>query len=258
MVRALRIVSLERGHDPREMALVAFGGAGPMHAAALADELGIPEVVVPPVPGLFSAVGLLVADFRCDRVESVMRPLAGLDSAWLETRFRRLEAEAEEAVRDGDGRRRVVAQRTLDLRYVGQSYELSVPATADLRATADAFRARHADIYGYAPAHEPVEVVNARVTAFGETPPVGLWDHSATRAADPASGGRARGGRRRRAYVGGRWEDVPVLAREALGPGDPVRGPAIVEEDTATTIVPSGWTVAAGEAGTLRLRRTGR
>ncbi|HEX4836698.1 MAG TPA: hydantoinase/oxoprolinase family protein [bacterium] len=249
MARALRIVSLERGHDPREMVMVAFGGAGPMHAAALADDLGIREVVIPATPGLFSAVGLLAADLRCDRVESVMRPLAHVDGAWLETRFRHLDAEARQAVQDGDGRRRVVVQRGLDLRYIGQSYELTVPGEVGVEKAAEAFRARHADIYGYAPAQEPVEVVNVRVTAFGIMPSLAF---EAARAASPS----AHAPQTRQAYLAGRWEEVPVLTRSALEPGRHVAGPAIVEESDATTVVPPGWSVRAEQAGTLRMRRT--
>jgi N-methylhydantoinase A len=248
MVRALRIVSLERGYDPREMTMIAFGGAGPMHAAALADELGIREVVIPPNPGVFSAVGLLAADLRCDRVESVMRPVGQVDAQWLESRFRRLEAEAQAGVRDGDGRREVVLRRALDLRYVGQSYELTVPGEVPLQAAAEAFRVRHAEIYGYAPEREPVEVVNARVTAMGIMPPLSLWQAT-------TGAGMADGRETRRACFEGRWTDAPVLARHALFSGDPVSGPAIVEENEATTVVPPGWTVQRGDAWTLLLRR---
>lgn len=251
MARALRIVSLERGYDPREMVMVAFGGAGPMHAAALADDLGVPEVVVPRHPGLFSAVGLLAADLRADRVESVMRPLEAVEPGWLAERFRRLDADAQAAVRDGDGRRQIVVQRGLDLRYVGQSYELTVPAGADLAQAAEAFRARHADIYGYAPAREPIEVVSARVTAFGIMPPLPLWE-------GPQAPPRRAAPRRRRAHVGGRWAEVPVWSRDQLPSGQEVPGPAIVEEDDATTVVPPGWRVAAAAAGTLRLWRAAR
>jgi N-methylhydantoinase A len=248
MVRALRIVSLERGYDPREMVMIAFGGAGPMHAAALADELGIREVVIPPHPGLFSALGLLSADLRCDRVESVMRPLHRVETSWLEERFRRLETEAREGVRDSDGQREIVLRRALDLRYVGQSFELTVPGEVALSAAAEAFRVRHADIYGYAPTNEPVEVVNARVTALGIMPSLALWKASA------GGGETARPGTRR-AYFEGRWAEVPVIARGALTAAGRVPGPAVVEEDEATTIVPPGWTIQAGAAGTLRLER---
>ncbi len=248
MVRALRIVSLERGYDPREMAMIAFGGAGPMHAAALADELGIREVVIPPNPGVFSAVGLLAADLRCDRVESVMRPVERVDAQWLETRFRRLEAEAQKDVREGDGRRTVVVRRALDLRYVGQSYELTVPGEVPLANAAEAFRARHAEIYGYSPPREPVEVVNTRVTALGIMPPLAMWEAPA----GPPPAGRPG---TRRAHFEGQWVEAPVLARRALETGRVVAGPAIVEEDEATTVVPSGWSVRRGDAGTLLLRR---
>jgi N-methylhydantoinase A len=250
MVRAVRIVSLERGHDPRAMVMIAFGGAGPMHAALLAEELGIREVVVPPAPGVFSAVGLLTADLRSDRVESVMQPLERVDPRWMEERFRRLEAEAREAVQAGDGERQVVIQRGLDLRYVGQSYELTVPAEVGLAGAAEAFRTRHADIYGFAPEREPVEVVNLRVAAFGLMPPLGGWE---------AAGSGAPGRRgRRRAYLGGEWREVLVVSRAGLRTGEEIRGPAIVEEETATTVVPPGWRAAVGEAGTLRVWREGK
>ncbi len=248
MARALRIVSLERGYDPREMAMVAFGGAGPMHAAALANDLGVPEIVVPRYPGLFSAVGLLAADLRADRVESVMRPLEAVEPDWLAERFERLDAEAQAAVRDGDSRRQVVVQRGLDLRYVGQSYELTVPVGAGLAAVADAFRARHADIYGYAPAREPIEVVSARVMALGMMPPLPLWEGRQTLPGAAAP-------QRRRAYLGGRWAEVPVWRRHHLTPEQALQGPVIVEDDDATTIVPPGWSVAIAEAGVLRLWR---
>lgn len=249
MVRALRIVSLERGYDPREMAMIAFGGAGPMHAAALADELGIREVVIPPNPGVFSAVGLLAADLRSDRVESVMRPVERVDAQWLETRFRRLEAEAQKDVREGDGRRTVVVRRALDCRYVGQSYELTVPGEVPLPNAAEAFRARHAEIYGYAPPREPVEIVNTRVTALGVMPPLALWDA-------PPGPPQAGQQRTRRAHFDEGWVEVPVLARAALEAGRVAAGPAIVEEGEATTVVPPGWSVRRGEAGTLVLRRS--
>lgn len=249
MTRALRIVSLERGYDPREMVMVAFGGAGPMHAPALANDLGVPEVVVPLHPGLFSAVGLLAADLRADRVESVLRPLEAVEPGWLAERLERLDVEAQAAVRDGDDRRQVVVQRGLDLRYVGQSYELTVPVDADFATAAEAFRARHADIYGYAPAREPIELVSARVTAFGIMPPLPLWEGL------QALPGHAVP-QRRRAYLGGCWAEVPVWRRDQFPQAQEVDGPAIVEEDDATTVVPPGWRVAIAAAGTLRLWRT--
>ena len=250
MVRALRIVSLERGYDPRSMVMIAFGGAGPMHAAALADELGIPEILIPPNPGLFSAAGLLAADLRCDRVESVMRPLESVDARELEQRFRRLEAQAQEGIRDADGGGNIVLRRALDLRYVGQSFELTVPGEVSASAAAEAFRARHADIYGYAPPQERMEVVNARVTALGILPPLALWEPQAGR-----RGAHGRGARR--AYFDERWVDAPVLARGDLSAEGAVAGPVIVEDEDATTIVPPGWTVSPEAAGSLRLSRGG-
>jgi N-methylhydantoinase A len=177
-----------------------------------------------------------------------MRPFEQVDPESLDARFRRLEAEAREGVSDGAGRREVVVQRALDLRYVGQSYELTVPGDVPLGAAAEAFRTRHAEIYGYAPPREPVEVVNARVTALGIMPPLSLWEA-------PAGPRASDRGEVRRAYFDGRWAEVPVVPRRGLVPGRTTPGPAIVEEDEATVIVPPGWSARPGEAGTLHLRR---
>ncbi len=263
MVRALRLVSLERGYDPRSMVLVAFGGAGPMHAAFLAEELGIREVVVPVTPGLFSALGLVVSDFKHDYVRSVIRPAAQADPALLEEAFRDLEQLATAQLQnEGIPEGRIVLQRHLDLRYLGQSYEITVPASApmdagEIRAAARTFHRRHAEVYGYAAEEEPVEVVNLRLTATGimEKPALRPAVGRGRASSDPP--GEARAGERPVYFDGTGWNPTTVYWRPILRPLDVIEGPAVIEQYDATTVVPPGWMVKVDEGANLRLRRAG-
>ncbi len=258
MVRALRLVSLERGYDPRSMVLMAFGGAGPMHAAFLAEELGIPEVIVPTAPGLFSALGLVVSDFKHDYVQSVMRLFAEVDLEALEQVFLRLEREAVQQLRkEGLPETQILLQRQLDLRYLGQSYEITVNAPRpmgkqDLDFVIESFHTRHREIYGYAAEREPVEVVNARLTAIGVVEKPALAG-AGSRASDPP--GEAQVGDRPVYFEGYGWQPTPVYWRPFLSPYGALEGPAIVEQYDATTVIPPGWTATLDEAGNLRLRR---
>ena len=179
MAEALKIVSVQRGHDPRDFSLAAFGGAGPLHATALAEELGIATVVCPPIPGAFSALGLVGTDLRRDYVHTVYTTAATADPSVLETAFRAMETEGsamlERASIDA-GRRRF--DRSVDARYAGQSYELNVPVAggavdaAAIDGIAEAFHARHAQTYGHDNRAEPVQFVSLRVAAIGIIPPL--------------------------------------------------------------------------------------
>jgi len=234
MARALRVISVERGLDPREFALVAFGGAGGLHACALAEELGISTVLLPRAAGVLSALGLAISDVRRDLV----RPFLGaIDPEALEPAFAELEAavdlEGEPALR-----------RRADLRYAGQSFELTVEAD-DLGALADRFHAAHEQRYGYRMPEEPVSLVNLRVVA---TLPV---DRPELRAGE---GGAERS--RRRAHVDGEWLEVDVLGGGGLAAGTRVEGPAIVELPEATLLARPGWAGAVDDAGTLVLERS--
>jgi len=181
MAEALRIVSVERGHDPREFALIAFGGAGPVHAAALAAELQIPEVIVPPVPGAFSALGLVASDLKRDYSRTLYADLSALDPAQVAKALIEMEAMASEwltAVAIPLTRRALV--RAADVRYRRQAYELTVPlaegpiARASLDILADAFHEKHSRTYGHANPEEPVQLVNLRLTAIGRLPSLAL------------------------------------------------------------------------------------
>ncbi len=185
MAQALRIVSIERGHDPQEFSLIAFGGAGPVHAVSLAEELQIPEVIVPPAPGAFSALGLVASDLKRDYSRTLYADLGGIDPA----RVSNVIASMEQAGREMLAAARVPSERRAllrmaDVRYRRQAYELTVPiadgpVTRDsLDALAEAFHARHTQTYGHANRAERVQLVNLRVTALGRQPDLVLAQRS--------------------------------------------------------------------------------
>jgi N-methylhydantoinase A len=239
MVRALRVVSVHRGLDPREFALVAFGGAGGMHACALAEELGMDTVLMPRAGGVLSALGLAISDLRRDDVAPWLAPLDGVAEEELERAFADLE---EAAGTDLEAPR---FQRRADLRYRLQSYELTVDAD-DLGALAERFAEAHERRYGYRVDDEPIELVNLRLTTTVAVPKPELREA-------PAEGEPAA--HRRRANFDGEWVEVDVLERGALGAGSEVTGPAVVEFPESTSVVRPGWRGAVDDAGTLVLRR---
>lgn len=238
MVRALRVISVERGLDPRDFALVAFGGAGGMHACALAEELGVATVLVPKAGGVLSALGLAISDLRRDDVAPYRAELADVDADKLGEAFAELEERA------GEGLERPYFQRRADLRYRRQSFELIVDAD-DVDALGERFHAAHERRYGFRVDEEAIELVNLRLvtTVEVEKPPL--------REVAPAGGARAPS--RRRANFDGAWTEVDVHARAAMGVGSRVKGPAIVELSQATCVVRPGWEGAVDEVGTLVL-----
>ena len=241
MVRALRVISVQRGVDPRDFALVAFGGAGGMHACALAEELGMETVLVPKASGVLSALGLAISDLRRDDVRPCHADLRDLDADELDDAFEELEQAAGE---DLDAPR---FRRRADLRYARQSFELTVDAT-DLDALAERFHAAHEQRYGYRVEAEAIELVNLRlITTVAVDKPV-LPESPGDEAASPAG--------RRRANFDGTWSEVDVHERSGLGQGSRVGGPAIVEFAEATCVLRPAWEGAVDEAGTLVLRRS--
>ena len=239
MARALRVISVERGLDPREFALVAFGGAGGLHACDLAEELAIRTVLIPRAGGVLSALGLAISDVRRDYARTLLSPLADLDRAAADAAF----AELEEAARaDLDA---PALRRRADLRYRRQAFELTVEAD-DLDALAGRFHAAHEQRYGYRMDDEPVELVSLRLvaTVAVERPQL----HEDEPAAEPRP-------RARTARFDGDPQEMPVLARAELGRGSRVDGPAIVEFAEATCAVRPGWAGAIDAAGTLVLER---
>ncbi len=253
MTSAIREISIQRGHDPRDFTLVAFGGAGPMHALAMAEEIGIPRVLVPRHPGNFSALGLLAADIKHDDVRTRVG-LLGERLPALRLAFAEMETAAREQLeREGFAPAQQKLLRSLDLRYRGQAFELNV-ALADTRLALDQigadFHRQHRATYGHANLEAAIELVNARLTAYGLVPKPAAARHAA-----PGAAIEAALVERRPVWFGGRAYDCPVWDRERLPEGARLAGPAIVEEFGATTVVPPGWRGAMDEHGNLRFER---
>ena len=253
MTSAIREISIQRGHDPRDFTLVAFGGAGPMHALAMAEEIGIPRVLVPRHPGNFSALGLLAADIKHDDVRTRVG-LLGERLPALRLAFAEMETAAREQLeREGFAPAQQKLLRSLDLRYRGQAFELNI-ALADTRLALDQigadFHRQHRATYGHANLEAAIELVNARLTAYGLVPKPAAERHAA-----PGAAIEAALLERRPVWFGGRAYDCPVWDRERLPEGARLAGPAIVEEFGATTVVPPGWRGAMDEHGNLRFER---
>jgi N-methylhydantoinase A len=239
MVRALRVVSVERGLDPREFALLAFGGAGGMHACSLAEELGIETVLVPRAGGVLSALGLAISDLRHDYVRPYLADLEDVDEGEFEEKFEDMESAASEDLEDPE------YTRQADLRYRGQSFELKVEADS-LEELEKRFHAAHEQRYGYRMDDESVELVNVRLIA---TVPVEKPEPE-----EPPAEGEAESGRRE-ANFDGEWQEVPVLDRDRMGKGSEVVGPAIVEFKESTCVVRPGWQGVVDGVGTLVLEK---
>jgi N-methylhydantoinase A len=245
MVNALHLISVQRGYDPRDFLLVAFGGAGPVHANALARDAEMPTVLVPPSPGIFSATGLLTTDLKRDAAQTVMQRLDALDGAEVEDVFARLERDGAAEMRaEGVGESAVEFVRRLDLRYVGQSYELTIPAGSDL---ASRFHEEHDRVYGFSAESEPIECVSLRVTTVGriEKPP--------PRTVDGADIAQAKGSRE--VFFAGGYVDCPIYDRYGLGAGVSFSGPAVVEEFDSTTVVHPGYRLRVDGHGNLWIER---
>jgi N-methylhydantoinase A len=249
MAGAVREVSVHRGFDPRDFPLLAFGGAGPMHAFLVAEELAIPQVLIPRFPGHLSALGQLLADLRRDSVLAWGRRLSEIDLAEFRMRCSALRADAAAALRaDGFAADRHRHLFSVDMRYVGQSFTLAVPCEPeragldDLRA---AFAERHEQTFGHSDRQHDAEVVNIRLVSLGVVDKPRL-DFAPDRTGDPLV-------ERRRAWFGG-WVDCPVYDRPAMPAGFSLAGPAIVEEAGGTSVVPPGWSVAVHASGALVCR----
>ena len=258
----IRTVSVKRGRDPRSYALVAFGGAGPLHACYLADWLGMQQVIIPPNPGVTSAYGLLLTDVRVDLVHTDVQREDRLDVDRIATEIQDLEHRVTARLED-EG---LLTQATrlnhfVDMRYAGQAYEIRVPvsidsATADIQAhiqqAITTFHASHKDLYGYSYAgKELVELVNVGVTGLG------LLKRPHVPQAQPAgeSPEHARTGQTA-VYFSKSTLDTPVYDRSALQTGNELSGPAIIQQYDSTTVVEPGWSGRVDQWGTLRLERT--
>jgi N-methylhydantoinase A len=258
MVRAIRAVSVQRGHDAREFALIAFGGAGPLHAVALAEEMGIDTVIVQPQPGIASALGLLVTDIKHEYSTTWMRDTGQIDPVELDKLFASMEAQATTAIEeDAVDVLELTFNRALDMRYDGQSYQLVVPVqtTSGLpnldEAVAD-FNRIHDRTYGYSEPSEPTTVVNVRLTAVGASrKPAQLseWPHEAN--GEAATGSPARSV----LFADGQARETQVFSRAGLRPGWQAVGPTIIDEADSTTVIPEGWRVTVSPEWNLLITK---
>jgi len=254
MADQIRLVTIKRGYDPRQFALVVLGGAGPVHGAALAAEMGMAEVLVPEAPGVLAAFGLLAAAIEHHHARTLQARTDAADLSDVNRCLAELDAAGRTRMRDeGVSARDVRVAYAADMRYVGQAYELEVPiaapvAPAGVPDIVTAFHAAHERVYGYARTQQPVEFVNFRAVHTFPLP------RPAVTSAAPARGSLedARVGERR-AYFGG-FVPTPIYERARLPLGARLAGPAIVEQPDTTTVIPPGVVALVDDAGNLRLR----
>jgi N-methylhydantoinase A len=243
MEKAIRVVSVERGRDPRDFALVAFGGAGGLHACALAEALSIPHVIVPALPGALSALGILVSDVVKDYSRTVLWRVSGtLPSTQLDREFSTLQKQAAKDFQEEAWQGSVHYHHSVDIRYRGQGYELNLPFAKNLLA---AFQKEHHRRYGYAHPTRELELVTLRLHASVKSPKLGMsavgkMDHVGTAA--PGRPSRAKLGSpsmpKAPVLFEGKKLSTAIYSRDALKPGKTYSGPAIITEYSATTVIP--------------------
>jgi N-methylhydantoinase A len=256
MARAIRSRTIEKGHDPREFALVAFGGAGPLHAADVAESLEIPEVLVPPHPGITSAGGLLTSDLKYDQMRTVFQLQGMVDADRLNRELDQLETELRGWLeRDGVPAAGVEVIRALDCRYVGQGYELRVTLDEGpfTEVALERFHVLHEREYGSAYG-DPIEIVNARVTAIGRRPALESLPVTSG-SLDEALVGESEGVFR----VDGSLQPLRTryYDRTLLPLGETIPAPAVIFHPDTTTVVPPGWHATADASGNLILEKVG-
>ncbi len=252
MADAIRTITVQRGIDPRDFSLVAYGGAGPAQAAALADELGIGEVIIPVHPGAFSAWGMLQTDVRHDFKETLYGFWDQTGRETLEQAYGALEEKGRSFLeKEGIGDDDIFFERGIDFRYFGQEYVLTIPVPGgfiNMNAVRRSFDVAYERQYGHSSPENRVEMANIRVAALGRLPRPSSAPPAPTKARRPG---------KRDVRFQGKVQTTGILDRNSLGSGKVVQGPAIIEEDTATTLVPPDWQVTVIAGGHLSLRRMG-
>jgi N-methylhydantoinase A len=257
MADQIRLVTIKRGYDPRRFALVALGGAGPVHGAALADELGMPEVLVPEAPGVLAAFGLLAAAIEHHHARTLQCRAEALDLEAVNRCLTELDAAGRERMREeGVAASAVRVAYTADMRYLGQAYELEVPIAVPLTAAAVSeavrdFHAAHERVYGYARAQQPVEFVNFRAVHRYPLPPPAIQPPARV----AASTEEARVGERRAYFAPDGFVATAIYERARLSVGGQIAGPAIVEQLDTTTVIPPAHRAVVDPSGNLLIRR---
>jgi len=246
MEEAIKAISTMRGHDLREFMLLAFGGAGPVHAGRMVRDLGMAGMIVPLHSGVYSAIGLIMSDVKHDYIQSRMAAIDAVSPDDVGAMFARLEAQAAAELHDdGFAPAAVEIQRALDMRYAGQGYEITMPCSAgvtDLGALRRAFDEQHKTMFGHSAPEEPVEIVSYRVRGVGRVPPVEMPRFKKTGAA-LADALREM----RHARFDGKAIDCPVYQRERLDVGLAVPGPAILDQFDCTTVIYPGQSARVDE-----------
>jgi len=244
-----------KGIDPREFALVAFGGAGPMHAVALAQELQIPRIVVPNLPGTFSAWGMLQTDIRHDLVQTFYHRVAETEATSLKETYQAMEKNGAEVLSEerveGKDMRFV---RAADMRYVGQEYFVNIPLPgsvdeAVLSALPDRFHQAYYERYGHSNPEEAIEFVNLRVSAIGALP-----KGRVSRVGEAIEEREATPVRKEQAYFDGGWMESGIYMRDELASGQTFAGPAILLEPSCTTVMPPGCQARVDPFGNIEIR----
>ena len=239
MIRGIRRVSVEQGYDPREFALVAFGGAGPLHAVQLAQALNMTKIIIPPYPGIASAFGMLSADVRHDYVQTYISLSSDLHLEKLQSIYEDMEKQGREQLhQEGFPDESIAVDRFADIRYARQAYELSVPVKGgmlgadDIFAVAESFHERHERNYGYARRGEGVQFVNMRVVALGKLPDMRFSEEvsKTSQAPEPV-------GKRDVSFEAASAVKTPIYQRDHMAPGQEISGPAVVEQLDSTTLV---------------------
>ncbi len=259
MVNALRLVSLQKGYDPREFLLVAFGGAGPAHANRLADQMEIPRVLIPRSPGVTSSLGLLATDLKHDYAVTVIRPADRIDLDEVEALFRNMANEGRQALRrEGIEDAEMVFQKQFEMRYVGQSFELLLPLPStrlkppDMQNVSQKFHREHDRAFGYSAPEEPVELVNLRLTAIGRIARPQLRQPRR----DGAGGEVTEKGARRVCFAeAGGFIQCSIYDRLNLSHKAWIDGPAIIEDSNATTVLHPGYAATTDRWGNIIIRK---
>lgn len=243
MIRGIRMVSVERGYDPRDFTMVVFGGAGPVHAVQLAKELNIPKLIVPENPGVNCALGLLMADFRHDYSQTFLRSLWSLEPIHLISEFQNLEQKAiKQLSSEGVSQKDILLLRSMDLRYLGQGYELELPIPSkdyiknDLEYFCQEFSKLHKEKYGYSMPDNTVEIVNLRLTAIGALPKPTIKEETFV-SQDPSGAFKGK----RKIFMEGNFIEAPIYERKMLKCGNQIEAPAIIEQYDSTTVLFPGY-----------------
>ena len=251
MADAMRTITVSQGVDPREFTLVAFGGAGPMAAAALAEELDIQEVLIPRFPGTFSAWGMLQTDLRHDFTQSFFRSAEVVSIEDLNSVYVGLESDGQATIaREGIADKNISFLRSADMRYTGQEYTINVtiPAATDIATIISDFHSAHDRRYGHSSPGARVEFVNLRVAAFGALTKYSHANAYQSEEGDPAIG-------ERKVIFDGVQHTTPILARDKFSTTFKALGPVIIEEQSATTVVPPDWEIEVDTQGSILMRR---